>query len=113
MKKIMSFQINIDFFSIKFPLFCSQMLSKSLKVFGFPRPTNLFFGKSKGKNYDPLVIQEHDIFSSLKATNDFSFKGALQITDNLLILFVKLDFIIIIIIVFIQSKDKNTYPKLR
>ena len=116
MKKIMSFQINIDFFSIKFPLFCSQMLSKSLKVFGFPRPTNLFSGKHKGKNYDPLVIQEHDIFSSMKTTNDFSFKGALQITDNLLILFVKLDFIIIIIIiiiVFIQSKDKNTYPKLQ
>ena len=90
------------------------MLPKSHKVFGFPRPTNLFFGKSKGKNYiDPLVIQEHDIFSSMKTTNDFSFKGALQITDNLLILFVKLDFIIIIIIVFIQSKDKNTYPKLQ
>ena len=59
------------------------------------------------------MIQEHDIFSSMKTTNDFSFKGALQITDNLLILFVKLDFIIIIIIVFIQSKDKNTYPKLQ
>ena len=90
------------------------MLPKSHKVFGFPRPTNLVFGKCKGKNYDPLVIQEHDIFSSMKTTNDFSFKGALQITDNLLILFVKLDFIIIIIIiVFIQSKDKNTYPKLQ
>ena len=59
------------------------------------------------------MIQEHDIFSSMKTTNDFSFKGELQITDNLLILFVKLDFIIIIIIVFIQSKDKNTYPKLQ
>ena len=57
------------------------------------------------------MIQEHDIFSSMKTTNDFSFKGALQITNDLLILFVKLDFIIII--VFIQSKDKNTYPKLQ
>ena len=85
------------------------MLSKSLKVFGFPRPPNLYFRKCNGKNYDPFVIQEHDIFSSMKTTNDFSFKGALQITNDLLILFVKLDFIIIIIIVFIQSKDKNTY----
>ena len=68
------------------------MLPKSHNVFGFPRPTNLFFGKCKGKNYDPLVIQEHDIFSSMKTTNDFSFKGALQITDNLLILFFELDF---------------------
>ena len=59
------------------------------------------------------MIQEHDIFSSMKTTNDFSFKGALQITNDLLILFVKLDFIVIIIIVFIQSKDKNTYPKLQ
>ena len=40
------------------------MLLKSHKVFGFPRPTNLFFGKSKGKNYDPLVIQEHDIVTA-------------------------------------------------
>lgn len=38
------------------------------------------------------MIQEHDIFSSMKTTNDFSFKGALQSTDNLLILFVELDF---------------------
>lgn len=28
----------------------------------------------------------------MRTTNDFSFKGALQITDNLLILFVELDF---------------------
>ena len=28
----------------------------------------------------------------MKTTNDFSFKGALQITDNLLILFFELDF---------------------
>lgn len=68
------------------------MLPKSHKVFGFPRPTNLIFGKCKGENYDPLVIQVHDIFSSMKTTNDFSLKGALQITDNLLILFVELDF---------------------
>ena len=56
----------IFLFSIKVSLFCSQMLPKSHNVFGFPRPTNLFFGKCKGKNYDPLVIQEHDIFSSMK-----------------------------------------------
>ena len=60
----MSFQINIDFFFNLIFVILFPNASKSHKVFGFPRPTNLFFGKCKGKNFDPLVIQERDIFPS-------------------------------------------------